>query len=551
MTPPSLPDYEISRVIGQGGQAVVYLARHRTLEREAAIKVLLPSDNPSMGRRMLQEARLLAALRHPNLVQIYDAGTVSDGTPYLIMEYVNGQPLSRWLHGRDLRTSDALALTRQVAAGLGAAHAAGIIHRDVKMANIMMAEEPDTDGGPFQAKLLDFGVARPEHSEETAVGMLIGTAGYMAPECYEGRVVPASDCFSVGVVLFRMLTGERDLRASQIRKRLQDPGDSPASWSRHPDLVAFLERLVAEAPEARPQDGAALVAALDALAPWDRFDTAPSGITALLQDARGGPSRRRAVVLAAACAAAALAALGALRGTALDAPPDPPPAAEPPVQRASEETPPAPKAPPPADTERSQAIAVLAEDPSAATLGPSAAAPTDSDSASAPDPVPRRPAPRDRSQASATAPAPAPASETAPEPNVEPTAEASVEPTPTPAPPPETEAAPSAQTAPESAAPPPLPTGTYAGTMNGRRVRVALSGSPLHLSVVLDLTLGARTERHTLTGKAIVGPSGWAFAAREADGPWVLQATLQGGRLGGTVSVRGRDRGRLTAEKQP
>ena len=87
--------------------------------------------------------------------------------------------------------------------------------------------------------------------------------------------------------------------------------------------------------------------------------------------------------------------------------------------------------------------------------------------------------------------------------------------------------------------------------MNGRRVRVELSGTPRHLSVVLDLTLGARTERHTLSGRAVTGPAGWAVAAREADGPWALQATLQEGSLSGTVSVRGKDRGRLTAERRP
>ena len=221
------PEYEVLRRVGSGGQAVVYLARHRTIQREVAVKVLRTGHDASMARRILQDARLVARLRHPHIVEIHDAGTIDDTVPYIVMEYVRGRPLGVWASEQERSASDVLEVIRQVASALAEAHRAGVIHRDVKPQNILMVDGSGPDTPPFSAKLLDFGVARPEDSSETAIGMVIGTVGYMAPESYEGQTVPASDVFALGVLLFRLLSGERGIRASTIRERTQHGADAP------------------------------------------------------------------------------------------------------------------------------------------------------------------------------------------------------------------------------------------------------------------------------------------------------------------------------------
>ncbi len=205
--------YRIEGEIGSGSFATVFRAVDLTLERSVALKVLKSSVRVS-PTTVLAEARSTAALSHPNVCTIY-AVDDSEGVPFIAMELLQGRPLSRHLESGPLRPERAADIARQSALGLAAAHAAGIIHGDLKPDNVMV----DEDG---RVRLLDFGLARRDsrteldpYAETAALGVaetagIYGTPGYMAPEQARGhRATPASDIFTFGAVLYEMLTGER------------------------------------------------------------------------------------------------------------------------------------------------------------------------------------------------------------------------------------------------------------------------------------------------------------------------------------------------------
>jgi eukaryotic-like serine/threonine-protein kinase len=206
-----LGPYRIEEELGGGSFGTVFRARDVTLDREVALKVLRPGSLVPAAA-LLAEARAQAALSHPNVCTIYAVDS-SLGAPMIVMEYVPGQPLSELLgHGR-LPREQAAALGRQVALGMAAAHAQGVVHGDLKPANILI-----TDAGIV--KLLDFGLARRmvsgSRGEETEVweaglaGGISGTPAYMAPEQARGQpATPASDVFSLGLILYEMVTGQR------------------------------------------------------------------------------------------------------------------------------------------------------------------------------------------------------------------------------------------------------------------------------------------------------------------------------------------------------
>jgi eukaryotic-like serine/threonine-protein kinase len=216
----SFGPYRIESLLGAGGMGEVYLARDTRLGRKVALKVL-PSDalsQPSRRERFLNEARAASALKHPNIVTIYDFGENESGG-YLVMELVEGESLRALLARRRVGTRLALDIAAQVANALAAAHGAGIVHRDLKPENLMI-------GPANEAKILDYGLAKliqtpvdgPIPSDEvtsesfrlTKTGMIVGTAPYMSPEQIEGRPVDhRTDIFSLGIVLYEMLGGKR------------------------------------------------------------------------------------------------------------------------------------------------------------------------------------------------------------------------------------------------------------------------------------------------------------------------------------------------------
>jgi len=207
----SLGQYRIIDEIGRGGMAVVYRAYHGSLNRYVAIKVLPPqlALDTTFVQRFLQEARSAAGLKHPNIVTIYDVG-VQSGIHYIVMEELHGEPLDGLIRkiGR-MPLAQSIQITAQIASALDYAHARGIVHRDIKPANIIV-------GTAGKATLTDFGIAKAaEGANLTQTGMMVGTPEYMSPEQVKGEKVGASsDIYSLGIVLYQMLTGATPFTAS-------------------------------------------------------------------------------------------------------------------------------------------------------------------------------------------------------------------------------------------------------------------------------------------------------------------------------------------------
>lgn len=210
--PPSIDGYTVQRLLGHGGMGVVYAAEHQRLGRTVAIKMLLAGGHatPTEVARLLREASTVARLRHPHVVQVYDVGEF-EGRPYFTMELMEGGHLGRLLGGTPLPHRDAAKLLVTLAGAVQAAHDAGIVHRDLKPANILF----DLSGTP---KVTDFGIARivGEASNLTQTGTPIGTPSYMAPEQALGKshaIGPAVDIYSLGAILYEVLTGRPPFRA--------------------------------------------------------------------------------------------------------------------------------------------------------------------------------------------------------------------------------------------------------------------------------------------------------------------------------------------------
>jgi serine/threonine protein kinase len=258
-----IPGYSIEREIGRGGMGRVYLAVQKKFGRLVAIKVVSPeyTSDPSFGKRFVREARIIAQLSHPNIVQVHDAG-VNDQYYYLVMEYLRGGDLNRRLK-RGLHMQAAISVVKDIARGLDSAHTKGFVHRDIKPENILFRE----DGS---AVLSDFGIARMIGSGAsiTRHGTVVGTPQYMSPEQAAGRALDGrSDIYSLGVVFFRMLTGEVPFKADSAVavgiRHLQDP------IPRLPDhlmpMQSVVDRFLAKKPEARFQTGAEVIEALDGM----------------------------------------------------------------------------------------------------------------------------------------------------------------------------------------------------------------------------------------------------------------------------------------------
>ncbi len=248
--------YTLLEVLGGGGMGRVYLAHDNVLDREVALKVLREeyADDEGFVERFRREAKNAASLNHPSIVQVYDQGRDEGGTYYMAMEYVPGRTLKdRIVEGGPLDPGEAAGLGSRVAEALGVAHARGIVHRDIKPENVLLG----ASGG---AKVADFGIARAASSETmTETNSVWGTAAYMSPEQVGGkRVGPASDLYSLGVVLYEMLTGELPFRGGDpiatAMKHINEPAPHPkeANPAVPEALDALVVKLLAKEPEDRP-----------------------------------------------------------------------------------------------------------------------------------------------------------------------------------------------------------------------------------------------------------------------------------------------------------
>jgi serine/threonine-protein kinase len=299
--------YRLDEVIGRGGMSTVYRATDLSLDRTVAVKVALDplaEENPVYVARFKREARAAASLNAPGVATIYDAG--ADGaTRYIVMEYVDGRDLSDLLRGhKPLEAARAANIAEQVADTLAAAHAAGIVHRDIKPGNIMVVASGTPGAGPDadheRVKVLDFGIARTEDAVTlTQASSVLGTAPYMSPEQAMGNPADArSDIYSLGCVLYEMLTGRppfmAEVSAAVLHQHVRVAPKPPRELNPAipPALDALVLQMLAKNPADRPQTA---VEVRDRLA---GFDTATAPTMAL-------PAAEALTAVAAAAAAAA------------------------------------------------------------------------------------------------------------------------------------------------------------------------------------------------------------------------------------------------------
>jgi serine/threonine protein kinase len=258
--------YTIESVLARGGMGTVFLATHERLARKVALKVIVPqlARDDDFRARFLRESQLAASLDHPNVIPIYDADEL-DGVLFIAMRYVNGPSLQRMIRERgSLSIDETRRIAEQIGGALDAAHAAGLVHRDVKPANILLAEPRD------HAYLSDFGLAKRASAEGmTQTGFFLGTVDYAAPEQIEGRPLDGrADVYSFGCLLFHCLAGRppfvREGEFAVLDAHLRDA--PPALSSVRRDLPSFLDGVLARAMAKRPEDrfptGGALASAL-------------------------------------------------------------------------------------------------------------------------------------------------------------------------------------------------------------------------------------------------------------------------------------------------
>jgi serine/threonine protein kinase len=278
--------FRIEGVLGRGGMSVVYLAEQVNLGRKVALKLLAPAlaDDNAFRARFEREWRLAASIDDPNIIPIYDAGE-ADGHLYLSMRYVQGYDLRALLaRAGPLDSGETLAILTQVASALDAAHARGLVHRDVKPGNVLiMSSGPRAAIG--HVYLADFGLTKRSASQSglTRLGQFVGTLDYVAPEQIEGRVLDGrTDLYALGCVLYECLTGEapfpRDSDPAVLYAHLREA--LPSVESRRPDIPHGIDAVIAtataKAPDQRFESGAALIAALRTVFDSDGTQATPA-----------------------------------------------------------------------------------------------------------------------------------------------------------------------------------------------------------------------------------------------------------------------------------
>ncbi|HEX2675031.1 MAG TPA: tetratricopeptide repeat protein [Polyangiales bacterium] len=303
--------YRILKLLGMGGNGAVYEGEHTSVGHRVAIKVVHQklTNREEPLARFRREARICGSLRHPNIGQVYDVGELDDGSPYMVMELQEGRSLSDVIDETKLPIAAVIDIVRQLLAGLGAAHRAGSIHRDVKPDNVMIVRDHD---GEVVVKLVDFGISKSIKPREGTGGdvtdenVIIGSPDYMAPEQLRGEALDVrTDIYAAGALLYESITGhlpyEVESLADLIATVLRDPPEKPTHW--RPDCPPELERIVLKAmardPAQRFESAEEMSRALGAARAAMR--TAPAVSLAALstpppRPAASTPKRRRRTV---------------------------------------------------------------------------------------------------------------------------------------------------------------------------------------------------------------------------------------------------------------
>jgi serine/threonine-protein kinase len=253
--------YLVEGVIGEGGMAIVYRAHHKLVDRPCAVKVMNPAlaTDPTVRERFRREAKSAQAIAHPNVIEIFDQGETADGTPYIVMELLDGRSLAEVVATGFIPPSRGVPLMIQIARGIARAHDLGVVHRDLKPENIFVCQRLD---GTDLVKLLDFGIARSRSDTRlTNAGELFGTPQYLAPERITGgETGPSVDLYALGVIFFEMTTGRLPFEGADptafLIKHMKERPPAPRSLDpRIPEkLEALILQLLEKEPKVRPVD---------------------------------------------------------------------------------------------------------------------------------------------------------------------------------------------------------------------------------------------------------------------------------------------------------
>jgi serine/threonine-protein kinase len=318
-------EYEVETKIGEGAMGTVYRAIHPAIHKRVAIKIMTPKlfDEPESVKRFVAEARAIAAIEHPGIVDVFGFGRIPDGRTYLVMEWLEGKSLGARLQEGPLSWTEACEIIRHIARALEAAHAKNIIHRDLKPENVYLQQIDDDK--PL-VKLLDFGLAKSTNKEEglvakTRTGQLLGTPLYMSPEqCKSKGVDHRTDIYALGCMGYEMLLGKTPFDADNVAELIsahlvtEPPRPSTLKPDIDPDVEKLLFNMVAKDPDKRPGLGEVRrIMGMQLSRPSQPFiATPPDGVAALVgasghfaqaKDASGGAMQTAAPVAVAVTAA--------------------------------------------------------------------------------------------------------------------------------------------------------------------------------------------------------------------------------------------------------